>query len=138
MAINNNDIRMMMKKCKRKDEKYFNENYLKYDLEEYRCKMIVALARILNAADQEEIENGIMDAWMIAMTITSQEFDENDFEIDKNVINCYDSYYKFSEVAVMILKNRTVMLEGIMYIAERYHFSFEKIKERFQVIVNEK
>lgn len=138
MAINNNDIRMMMKKCKRKDEKYFNENYLKYDLEEYRCKMIVALARILNAADQGEIENGIMDAWMIAMTITSQEFDESDFEIDMNVINCYESYYKFSEVAVMILKNRTVMLEGVMYIAERYHFSFEKIKERFQVIVNEK
>lgn len=79
----------------------------------------------------EEIENGIMDAWMIAMTITSQEFDENDFEIDKNVINCYDSYYKFSEVAVMILKNRTVMLEGIMYIADRYSVTFDKIREGF-------
>ena len=66
MEVNNNEIRLMMKKCRGKDKKYFDENYLKYDLEEYRCKMIVALARILNAADQEEIENGIMDAWMIA------------------------------------------------------------------------
>lgn len=135
MEINNSDVRLMMKQCREKDEKYFNENYLKYDLENYRCKMIVALANILNAADQEEIENGIMEAWMIAMTITSQEFDENDFEIDEDVINCYDSYYKYSEVAVMILKNRTVMLEGIMYIADRHGINFDKIKRDFNKLL---
>ncbi len=138
MRINNDDIRMMMKKCRCRDKKYFEENYLKYELEEYRCKMLIALGNILNATDQGKIEKEIMGAWMIAMTITSQEFDEKDFEIDENVVNCYDSYYKYSEVAATILKNRTVMLEGIMYIALRYGMTFEKIKERFYVMVNEK